>query len=220
MKHDPLPVTAHESSTITCSVYVLQLSCMWEDVRWLRQSMSVSMSSASTLQARHKMLTAAAQLQDRHGNVLLVTIRDTEGQHSLFSGRWMQVTKLQSQRKSLSTPEEPYALDILIITMQVSLILSVSVCFYVQARHFRLYSQEVEKFISLYCRLSSVLDLDALITQQALREAITDGEVTTARSRHQLILDYIQVREPTTLLQLLSSMYMVNICSFSLDKVY
>ncbi|XP_042372727.1 ankyrin repeat and fibronectin type-III domain-containing protein 1-like, partial [Plectropomus leopardus] len=111
------------------------LSCMWEDVRWLRQSMSVSMSSSSTLQARHKMLTAAGQLQnllgthnlgrvhyepikDRHGNVLLVTIRDTESQHSLFSGKWMQVTKLQSQRKSLSTPEEPYALDVLIITIQ------------------------------------------------------------------------------------------------------
>ena len=31
----------------------------------------------------------------------------------------MQVTKLQSQRKSLSTPEEPYALDILLITIQV-----------------------------------------------------------------------------------------------------
>lgn len=51
-----------------------------------------------------------------------------------------------------------------------------------------------EKFISLYCRLSSVLDLDALITQQALREAITDSEVATAKQRHQLILDYIQVR--------------------------
>lgn len=141
---------------------------MWEDVRWLRQSTQVSMSSSSTLQARHKMLTAAGQLQvrprrhagsrrwgggagggcgqevtsspfllqsllgthnlgrvhyepikDRHGNVLLVTIRDLDGQHSLCSGKWMQVTKLQSQRKSLSTPEEPYALDILIITMQV-----------------------------------------------------------------------------------------------------
>lgn len=46
-------------------LHVLQLSCMWEDVRWLRQSMSVSMSSSSTLQARHKMLTAAAQLQVR-----------------------------------------------------------------------------------------------------------------------------------------------------------
>lgn len=51
--------------------------------------------------------------------MLLVTIRDTESEHSLVSGKWMQVTKLQSQRKSLSTPEEPYALDILIITMQV-----------------------------------------------------------------------------------------------------
>ncbi|XP_045897381.1 ankyrin repeat and fibronectin type-III domain-containing protein 1-like, partial [Micropterus dolomieu] len=57
-------------------------------------------------------------IKDRHGNVLLVTIHDTESQHSLFSGKWMQVTKLQSQRKSLSTPEEPYALDILIITIQ------------------------------------------------------------------------------------------------------
>lgn len=58
-------------------------------------------------------------IKDRHGNVLLVTIRDLESQHSLFNGKWMQVAKLQSQRKSLSTPEEPYALDILIITLQV-----------------------------------------------------------------------------------------------------
>lgn len=50
-----------------------------------------------------------------------------------------------------------------------------------------------EKFISLYCRLSSVLDLDALITQQALREAITDIELSIAKQRHQHILDYIQV---------------------------
>ncbi|XP_074520185.1 ankyrin repeat and fibronectin type-III domain-containing protein 1 isoform X1 [Halichoeres trimaculatus] len=346
---------SYSSSLMQDFLWFTKLSCMWEDVRWLRQSMSVSMSSSSTLQARHKMLTAAGQLQsllgthnlgrvhyepikDRHGNVLLVTIRDTESQHSLFSGKWMQVTKLQSQRKSLSTPEEPYALDILIITIQDMLAyqrrsmnrlapglylgylkLSSSVdqirvlvsqrtpnmlchtrirdnanvsreewdwiqtlsaagekdgeeagpspeshaplLFYElqtaiksllkhinlplhQARHFRLYSQEVvelghgvsfllllpaadnvcsapgqsnpythlsgflhlplqmfelvhfctykEKFISLYCRLSSVLDLDALITQQALREAITDSEVTTAKQRHQLILDYIQ----------------------------
>uniref|UniRef100_A0A3B4USR1 Ankyrin repeat and fibronectin type III domain containing 1 n=1 Tax=Seriola dumerili TaxID=41447 RepID=A0A3B4USR1_SERDU len=282
-------------------------------------------------------------IKDRHGNVLLVTIRDTESQHSLFSGKWMQVTKLQSQRKSLSTPEEPYALDILIITIQdilayqrrsthrlapglylgylklsssvdqikvlvsqrtpnmlchtrirdncnvsreewdwiqtlsgagqndhnregsegaepraeshapllyyelqtaiKSLLKHINLPLH-QARHFRLYSQEVvelghgvsfllllpaaddvcsapgqsnpyiplsgflhlplqmfelvhfctykEKFISLYCRLSSVLDLDALITQQTLREAITDSEVATAKQRHQLILDYIQ----------------------------
>ncbi|XP_034049193.1 ankyrin repeat and fibronectin type-III domain-containing protein 1 [Thalassophryne amazonica] len=351
---------SYSSSLMQDFMWFTKLSCMWEDVRWLRQSMSVSMSSSSTLQARHKMLTAAGQLQnllgthnlgrvhyepikDRHGNVLLVTIRDMESQHSLFSGKWMQVTKLQSQRKSLSTPEEPYALDILIITMQdilayhrrsmhrlapglylgylklsssvdqIKVLVSqrtpnmlchtrirenanvsreewewiqtlaavgekdqtvqASECaepraeshapllFYElqiaiksllkqmnlplpQAQHFRLYSQEVvelghgvsfllllpaaddvcsvpgqtnpyttlsgflhlrlqmfelvhfctykEKFISLYCRLSSVLDLDALITQQTLREAITDTEVATAKQRHQLILDYIQ----------------------------
>ncbi|XP_028287886.1 ankyrin repeat and fibronectin type-III domain-containing protein 1 [Parambassis ranga] len=361
---DQIPIVevddSYSSSLMQDFLWFTKLSCMWEDVRWLRQSMSVSMSSSSTLQARHKMLTAAGQLQnllgthnlgrvhyepvkDRHGNVLLVTIRDTESQHSLFNGKWMQVTKLQSQRKSLSTPEEPYALDILIITLQDILVyqrrsthrlapglylgylkLSSSVdqikvlvsqrtpnmlchtrirdnanvsreewdwiqtlaaagendpsgeegeeaepraeshaplLYYElqtaiksllkhinlplhQARHFRLYSQEVvelghgvsfllllpaadnvcsapgqsnpytplsgflhlplqmfelvhfctykEKFISLYCRLSSVLDLDSLITQQALREAITDSEVATAKQRHQLILDYIQ----------------------------
>ncbi|KAK9530926.1 hypothetical protein VZT92_012399 [Zoarces viviparus] len=355
---DQIPIVevddSYSSSLMQDFLWFTKLSCMWEDVRWLRQSMSVSMSSSSTLQARHKMLTAASQLQnllgthnlgrvhyepikDRHGNVLLVTIRDVDSQHSLLSGKWMQVTKLQSQRKSLSTPEEPYALDILIITIQDILAyqrrsthrlapglylgylkLSSSVdqikvlvsqrtpnmlchsrirenanvsreewdwiqtlsaagdkgeeaessteshaplLYYElqtaiksllkhlnlplpQARHFRLYSQEVvelghgvsfllllpaaddvcsapgqsnpytplsgflhlplqmfelvhfctfkEKFISLYCRLSSVLDLDALITQQALREAISDGEVASAKQRHQLILDYIQ----------------------------
>ncbi|XP_038591832.1 ankyrin repeat and fibronectin type-III domain-containing protein 1 isoform X3 [Micropterus salmoides] len=361
---DQIPIVevddSYSSSLMQDFLWFTKLSCMWEDVRWLRQSMSVSMSSSSTLQARHKMLTAASQLQsllgthnlgrvhyepikDRHGNVLLVTIHDTESQHSLFSGKWMQVTKLQSQRKSLSTPEEPYALDILIITIQdilayqrrsthrlapglylgflklsssvdqikvlvsqrtpnmlchsrirdnanvsreewdwirslsaagekdrtgedseeaeprpeshapllyyelqtaiKSLLKHINLPLH-QARHFRLYSQEVvelghgvsfllllpaadnvcsapgqsnpysplsgflhlplqmfelvhfctykEKFISLYCRLSSVLDLDALITQQALREAITDSEVATAKQRHQLILDYIQ----------------------------
>ncbi|KAM4624540.1 ankyrin repeat and fibronectin type-III domain-containing protein 1 [Polymixia lowei] len=354
---DQIPIVevddSYGSSLMQDFLWFTKLSCMWEDVRWLRQSMSVSMSSSSTLQARHKMLTAAGQLQsllgthnlgrvhyepikDRHGNVLLVTIRDMESQYSFFSGKWMQVTKLQSQRKSLSTPEEPYALDILIITIQDilayqrrsahrlapglylgylklsssvdqikvlvsqrmpsmlchvrirdnsnvsreewdwlqklsaegesegvdqrtdghapllyyelqtainSLLKLINLTLH-QAKHFRVYTQEVlelghgvsfllllpsaddvctapgqanpytplsgflhlplqmfelvhfcaykEKFISLYCRLSSVLDLDALITQQALREAITDSEVATAKQRHQLILDYIQ----------------------------
>uniref|UniRef100_A0A3P8UTW9 Uncharacterized protein n=1 Tax=Cynoglossus semilaevis TaxID=244447 RepID=A0A3P8UTW9_CYNSE len=61
--------------------------------------------------------------------------------------------------------------------------------FCLSSGHFCTYK---ERFISLYCRLSSVLDLDALITQQALREAITDSEVVTAKQRHQLVLDYIQ----------------------------
>ncbi|XP_023998327.2 ankyrin repeat and fibronectin type-III domain-containing protein 1-like [Salvelinus sp. IW2-2015] len=136
---DQIPIVevddSYGSSLMQDFLWFTKLSCMWEDVRWLRQSMSVSMSSSSTLQARQKMLAAAGQLQsllgthnlgrvhyepikDRHGNVLLVTIRDMESQYSFFSGKWMQVSKLQSQRKSLSTPEEPYALDILLITIQ------------------------------------------------------------------------------------------------------
>ncbi|XP_052427599.1 ankyrin repeat and fibronectin type-III domain-containing protein 1 isoform X1 [Carassius gibelio] len=351
---DQIPIVevddSYSSSLMQDFLWFTKLSCMWEDVRWLRQSLAVSTSSSSTLQSRQKMLAAAGQLQnllgthnlgrvhyepikDRHGNVLLVTVREMDSLYSFFNGKWMLVSKLQSQRKSLSTPEEPYALDILLITIQDILAyqrrsqhrlssglylgylkLSSSVdqikvlvpqrmpnmlchtkirdnwnvsrdewewlqslsgpvevetadqatdCILFseiqtaikgllhqlnlplhQAKHFRLYTLEVlelghnvsfllllpasddvcsapgqtnpytphsgflnlplqmfelvhfcsykEKFISLYCRLSSVLDLDALITQQAFREAITDSEVSTAKQRHQHILDYIQ----------------------------
>lgn len=49
-----------------------------------------------------------------------------------------------------------------------------------------------EKFISLYCRLSAVVELDSLNTQQSLREAISDSEVAAAKQRHQQVLDFIQ----------------------------
>ncbi|XP_062387147.1 ankyrin repeat and fibronectin type-III domain-containing protein 1 [Sardina pilchardus] len=355
---DQIPIVevddSYSSTFMQDFLWFTKLSCMWDDVRWLRQSMAVSSSSSSTLQARQKLLAAVGQLQnllgthnlgrvhyepikDRHGNVLLVTVRETESHFSFFNGKWLQVSKLQSQRKSLSTPEEPYALDILLITLQDILsyqkrsLHRLSPGLYLgylklsssvdqikvlvpqrtpnmlchtrirdngnvsreewewlqslsgaevsersdvggdaaqppllhhelqaaiksllrqinlpvpQAQHFRVYSQEVlelghgvcfllllpsseavcsapgqtnpytplagflnlplqmfelvhfcsykEKFISLYCRLSSVLDLDALITQQALREAITDTEVATAKQRHQHITDFIQ----------------------------
>lgn len=58
-------------------------------------------------------------IKDRHGNIIIVTIREVETLYSFFNGKWMQISKLQSQRKSLSTPEEPTALDILLITIQV-----------------------------------------------------------------------------------------------------
>lgn len=63
-------------------------------------------------------------------------------------------------------------------------------CFVVSAVHFCSYK---EKFISLYCRLSAVIELDFLSTQQSLREAILDSEVAAAKQRHQQVLDYIQV---------------------------
>ncbi|KAM4664149.1 LOW QUALITY PROTEIN: ankyrin repeat and fibronectin type-III domain-containing protein 1 [Discoglossus pictus] len=341
------------SSIMQDFLWFTKLSCMWDDIRWLRQSMSISMSSSTVLQTRQKMLSAAAQLQnllgthnlgrvyyepikDRHGNVLLVTIREVETLYSFFNGKWMQISKLQSQRKSLSTPEEPTALDILLITIQEILSyqkrsqqrlipglylgylklsssvdqikvlvsqrlpnvlchvkirensniskeewewiqnLSLTECVdsrdisvdvhtdlllgdlqmavkallkqinlpLHQAKHFRLYTQEVlelghnvsfllllpasddvcsapgqsnpytlhsgflnlplqifelvhfcsykEKFISMYCRLSAILELDSLISQQALREAISDDEVAAAKQRHQQVLDHIQ----------------------------
>uniref|UniRef100_A0A8C6RXB9 Ankyrin-repeat and fibronectin type III domain containing 1 n=1 Tax=Nannospalax galili TaxID=1026970 RepID=A0A8C6RXB9_NANGA len=49
-----------------------------------------------------------------------------------------------------------------------------------------------EKFISLYCRLSAVVELDSLNTQQSLREAISDSEVAAAKQRHQQVLDFVQ----------------------------
>nr|KAF6301085.1 ankyrin repeat and fibronectin type III domain containing 1 [Pipistrellus kuhlii] len=354
---DQIPIVeiddSHTSSITQDFLWFTKLSCMWEDIRWLRQSVPISMSSSTVLQTRQKMLAATAQLQnllgthnlgrvyyepikDRHGNILIVTIREVEMLYSFFNGKWMQISKLQSQRKSLSTPEEPTALDILLITIQdilsyhkrshqrlspglylgyLKLCSSVdqikvlvtqklpnilchvkirenhniskeewewvqklsgsesmesvdhtSDCpmqlfFYElqmavkallkqiniplhQARNFRLYTQEVlemghnvsfllllpasddvctapgqnnpytphsgflnlplqmfelvhfcsyrEKFISLYCRLSAVVELDSLNTQQSLREAISDSEVAAAKQRHQQVLDFIQ----------------------------
>ncbi|KAM9296333.1 ankyrin repeat and fibronectin type-III domain-containing protein 1 [Gastrophryne carolinensis] len=341
------------SSIMPDFLWFTKLSFMWDDIRWLRQSMSISSSSSTTLQTRQKMLAAAAQLQnllgthnlgrvyyepikDRHGNVLIVTLREVETLYSFFNGKWMQISKLQSQRKSLSTPEEPTALDILLITIQeilnyqkrsqqrlppglylgylklcssvdqikvlvsqklpnmlchakirdnsniskgewewiqnlsmaesldsIELSLDAHTHLFLcdlriavktllkqinlplhQAKQFRLYTQDVlelghnvsfllllpasddvcsapgqtnpytphtgflhlplqmfelghfccykEKFISLYCRLSAILELDSLISQQALREAITGDEVAAAKQRHQQILDHIQ----------------------------
>ncbi|XP_044278079.1 ankyrin repeat and fibronectin type-III domain-containing protein 1 isoform X1 [Varanus komodoensis] len=350
---DQIPIVeiddSHSSSIMQDFLWFTKLSCMWDDIRWMRQNMSVSVSSSTALQARQKMLSATAQLQnllgthnlgrvyyepikDRHGNIIIVTIREVETLYSFFNGKWMQISKLQSQRKSLSTPEEPTALDILLITIQDTLSYHrrsqqrlapglylgyLKLCSSVdqikvlvlqklpnilchvkirdnsnvskeewewiqslsgsesmentdecptrlffelqmatkallkqihlplrQAKLFRLYTQEVlelghnvsfllllpasddvctapgqnnpytphsgflnlplqmfelvhfcsykEKFISLYCRLSAVIELDFLSTQQSLREAISDSEVAAAKQRHQQVLDYIQ----------------------------
>uniref|UniRef100_A0A8I5ZLK6 Ankyrin repeat and fibronectin type III domain containing 1 n=1 Tax=Rattus norvegicus TaxID=10116 RepID=A0A8I5ZLK6_RAT len=64
-----------------------------------------------------------------------------------------------------------------------------SVPLHTAAVHFCSYR---EKFISLYCRLSAVVELDSLNTQQSLREAISDSEVAAAKQRHQQVLDFIQ----------------------------
>lgn len=59
-------------------------------------------------------------IKDRHGNALLVLLKDMNTCPNLDGVHWMQLGKLQLQRKSISSPEEPTALDMLLITLHVS----------------------------------------------------------------------------------------------------
>lgn len=59
-------------------------------------------------------------IKDKHGNALLVLLKDMSSCPNLDGVRWMQLCKLQLQRKSISSPEEPTSLDMLLITLHVS----------------------------------------------------------------------------------------------------
>lgn len=59
-------------------------------------------------------------IKDKHGSALLVLLKDMNTCPNLDGARWMQLGKLQLQRKSISSPEEPTALDMLLITLHVS----------------------------------------------------------------------------------------------------
>lgn len=59
-------------------------------------------------------------IKDKHGNALLVLLKDMSTCPNLDGVRWTQLCKLQLQRKSISSPEEPTALDMLLITLHVS----------------------------------------------------------------------------------------------------
>lgn len=65
--------------------------------------------------------------------------------------------------------------------------------------HFFTYDRE---FITQYCQVSALLELESLLSQQSLREAFSDAELSTAKQRHQQVQDYIQVwgGSPTVLL--------------------
>lgn len=58
--------------------------------------------------------------------------------------------------------------------------------------HFFTYDRE---FITQYCQVSALLELESLLSQQSLREAFSDTELSTAKQRHQQVQDYIQVHE-------------------------
>ncbi|XP_063171153.1 ankyrin repeat and fibronectin type-III domain-containing protein 1-like [Candoia aspera] len=358
---DQIPVVEMDD-TYSCLLmqdflWFTKVSCMWDEILWLRQCVTVSQSSCScVLQTRFKMLLAISQMQgllgiqdlgqvffepikDKQGNILVVTLKEVKTNQTFESVRWVPLSKLQTSRKSISSPEEPTALDVLLMTMQDKLAYHqrssqallpglylgyLKLCSAVdqirvlvpeqlpnilchvkirsnsnisraewewlqnlasveepipteqeletsqqrflqelqgairelmqlvniplhEAKDFRLYSQEVldfgervsfllllppsddvctapgqnnpytprsgfltlplqifelvhfftydHEFISQYCQVSSFLELESLLSQQSLREAFSDSELTTAKQRHQQVQDYMQQME-------------------------
>ncbi|XP_064245956.1 ankyrin repeat and fibronectin type-III domain-containing protein 1-like isoform X6 [Passer domesticus] len=358
---DQIPVVEIDD-TYSCLLmqdflWLTKVSCMWDEILWLRQCVTVSQSSCSCiLQTRFKMLLAISQMQgllgiqdlgqvffepikDKQGNILIVTLKEVKTNQTFESVRWVPICKLQSSRKSVSSPEEPTALDTLLISLQDKLAYHqrsshalspglylgyLKLCSAVdqirvlvpeqlpnilchvkirsnpnisreewewlqkmasveepvptepetdrsqnpffqelqvaikelmtlvniplqEAKDFRLYSQEVldfgdqvsfllllppsddvctapgqnnpytprsgfltlplqifelvhfftynREFITQYCQVSALLELESLLSQQSLREAFSDAELSTAKQRHQQVQDYIQQME-------------------------
>ncbi|KAL8175186.1 UNVERIFIED_CONTAM: hypothetical protein K2H54_015464 [Gekko kuhli] len=359
---DQIPVVEIDD-TYSCLLmqdflWFTKVSCMWDEILWLRQCVTVSQSSCSCiLQTRFKMLLAISQMQgllgiqelgqvffepikDKQGNILVVTLKEVKTSQTFESVRWVPLSKLQTSRRSVSSPEEPTALDTLLMTMQDKLAYHqkssqalppglylgyLKLCSAVdqirvlvperlpnvlchvkirnnpnvsreewewlqnlasleepippqqdlettpqnlllqelqgavkelvqlvniplhEAKDFRLYSQEVldfggqvsfllllppsddvctapgqnnpytprsgfftlplqifelvhfftydREFITQYCQVSALLELESLLSQQSLREAFSDAELTTAKQRHQQVQDYMQQME-------------------------
>ncbi|KAM6407538.1 ankyrin repeat and fibronectin type-III domain-containing protein 1-like [Rhynochetos jubatus] len=358
---DQIPVVEIDD-TYSCLLmqdflWFTKVSCMWDEILWLRQCVTVSQSSCSCiLQTRFKMLLAISQMQgllgiqdlgqvffepvkDKQGNILIVTLKEVKTNQTFESVRWVPICKLQTGRKSVSSLEEPTALDTLLISIQDKLAYHqrsshalspglylgyLKLCSAVdqirvlvperlpnilchvkirsnpnisreewewlqkmasmeepipaeteaetsqnhlfqelqvaikelmtlvniplqEAKDFRLYSQEVldfggqvsfllllppsddvctapgqnnpytprsgfltlplqifelvhfftydREFIIQYCQVSALLELESLLSQQSLREAFSDAELSTAKQRHQQVQDYIQQME-------------------------
>ncbi|XP_026206829.1 ankyrin repeat and fibronectin type-III domain-containing protein 1 isoform X1 [Anabas testudineus] len=140
---DQIPIVevedSYSSSLMQDFLWFTKVSYLWEEIPWLQQCLSPSQTSCScTLQTRLKMLQAVSHLQgmlgtqdlgqvyfepikDKHGNALLVLLKDMNASSNLDGMRWVQLSKLQLQRKSISSPEEPTALDMLLITLHEKL---------------------------------------------------------------------------------------------------
>ncbi|XP_041938005.1 ankyrin repeat and fibronectin type-III domain-containing protein 1 isoform X3 [Alosa sapidissima] len=139
---DQIPIVEVDDSYSSLTqdfLWFTKVSYLWEEISWLQQCVVSAQSSCScTLQTRLKMLQAVAQLQnllgthdlgqvyyepvkDKHGNALLVLLRDMGAAGGVEGMRWTPLCKLQLQRKSLSSPEEPTALDMLLITLHEKL---------------------------------------------------------------------------------------------------
>ncbi|CAL8301916.1 unnamed protein product [Lota lota] len=131
---------AYSSSLMQDFLWFTKVSYLWEDILWLQQCLSPSQTSCScTLQTRVKILQAVSLLQgmlgvqdlgqayfepikDKQGNALLVLLRDMSACPGLDGMHWTPLCKLQLQRKSVSCPDEPTALDTLLITLHEKLV--------------------------------------------------------------------------------------------------
>ncbi|XP_034049791.1 ankyrin repeat and fibronectin type-III domain-containing protein 1 [Thalassophryne amazonica] len=138
---DQIPIVevedSYSSSLMQDFLWFTKVSYLWEEIPWLQQCLNPSQSSCSCiLQTRLKMLQAVSQLQgmlgtqdlgqvyfepikDKHGNALLVLLKDMNACTNLDGVRWTQLCKLQ--RKSISLPEEPTSLDMLLMTLHEKL---------------------------------------------------------------------------------------------------
>lgn len=56
--------------------------------------------------------------------------------------------------------------------------------------HFNAYCPS---FIGQYCRVSALLELESLMSQQALREAFSEEELLAAKKKHQQVQEHVQV---------------------------
>ncbi|KAK7919712.1 hypothetical protein WMY93_010996 [Mugilogobius chulae] len=334
---DQIPIVeiedSYSNSLMQDFLWFTKVTYLWEEIPWLQQCLSLTQTSCScTLQTRLKMLQAISHLQgmlgtqdlgqvyfepikDKHGNALLILLKDMSSCPNLDGVRWMQLCKLQLQRKSISSPEEPLpwtrsssrsmrswlitagveralvpqklpnvlchtkirdncnvsreewqwlqALTSLDETIEMdqdvqsaphrllqdlrSAIKDLMAHINVpgnQMQDFRIYSQEVVEFgekvsfllllppsdevctapgqnnpysprsgfltlplqifelvhfnayspdfIGQYCRVSALLELESLMSQQALREAFSEAELLQAKKKHQQIQDHMQ----------------------------
>lgn len=114
-------------------LWFAKLSCAWQQVPWLQQSLASAHSSPSSLlQNRHNILKAVSQLQsslgmmdlgqvyyeplkDRQGNVLLVALKDFSHLPSPPDPplHWMPLARLEKNRSRTPLLPEPTAMDML-----------------------------------------------------------------------------------------------------------
>ncbi|NXL92735.1 ANKF1 protein, partial [Alectura lathami] len=117
-------------------LWFTKVSYMWDEILRLQQSIAICEETSSCiLQTRFKMLLAISQMQgllgiqdlgqvffepikDNQGNILIITLKEVKTNQTFENMRWVPICKLQTSRKSVSSPEDPTALDTLLNSVQ------------------------------------------------------------------------------------------------------